>query len=61
VLERLAADPKLKMRWRTLDDRQVILEIGHDPRDLRSIIKDRGIHLTVEEIGEAIKEKGKHI
>jgi len=28
---------------------------------LIGIIKPKGIHLTIEEIGEAIRDKGKHI
>ena len=61
VLERLDSKPGLKMRIRDLPDGHFKIEIGYDPRDLKGIIPDRGVRLTVEEIGEAIKDKGKHI
>ncbi len=61
VLARLDAKPGLKMRIRDLPDGKFVIEIGYDPLDWKGIIKDRGIHLTVEEINAAIIEKGKHI
>ena len=61
VMERLGSKPGLKMRIVDLPDGNYKLEIGYDPSDLRGIIKNRGIHLTIEEINEAILEKGNHI
>jgi len=57
--DRLVKMPRLKMRVRDLPDGKIVIEIGYDPLDLRGVIKDRGIHLSVEEIGEAIKLRGR--
>ncbi|MBM3326369.1 MAG: hypothetical protein FJY65_05245 [Calditrichaeota bacterium] len=61
VRERLAKKPGLKMRLKQTPEGKFIIEIGYDPLDLKGIIKDRGIKLTVEEINQAILDKGKHI
>ena len=61
VMERLDCKPGLKMRIVDLPDGNFKIEIGYDPLDWHGIIKDRGVRLTVEEINEAIKDKGNHI
>ncbi len=58
IRERLTKMPRLKMRVRDEPGGQIVIEIGYDPLDLKGIIKDRGIRLTIEEIGEAIKKRG---
>ena len=61
VMGRLGSKPGLKMRIVDQPDGSFKIQIGYDPLDLRGIIKDRGIHLTVEEIGVTIRDKGNHI